>query len=212
MVLVFLGAFASLYSIGEVPADTGEVAAYALGFQVASIVPLAFFVLPPLLRVDRVYPLSRRRRAVVTWYGSLAAAIAFGLMAIPCLVMLGWVIPLLPWWTAGPLPLPVLLAYLPYGLVWLPVLFWVHTRYVRVNRVVMTRGAIGPSPERSGKPMMVGLVLFVTATMGTHGLLAESALLHTALQRIISVVALAVLVQLAYWLLLRRHFATGDLV
>jgi hypothetical protein len=48
-------------------------------------------------------------------------------------------------------------------------------------------------------------LLFATVTMGTR-------VPGTGLPRVMVVLALGALVQLPYWLLLRRHFARGDLV
>lgn len=172
--------------------------------QALLLVPLSYLMRPPVLGRSFLYPLSRPRRAIVAFWGTLAGAAVAIALIIGAMTIGTLISPYIPalniTWTGVRLAAkesPVLFA-------WVPVLTWCHLRYAR-------RRGRNPMPTVSWVTMAVLIGAGVPALMLATDLGGLGRSWNPAVLAALTV-SLIVAVQVLYWRLLRRFFATADLV
>ncbi|HSA54974.1 MAG TPA: hypothetical protein VLE53_04680 [Gemmatimonadaceae bacterium] len=208
-ILWFVGSVSLFTAITTTSADMMD-ASYLVGLAVVSG-PMCMWIFPPLLPKDRVYPLSRPQRATITWTGSLAILAGFGVLLAICLPLLVGLLTLTPWVTTRSIDVTSALVRVPVILLWLPVVLWTTVRYRSAEWMLRvttgrSRNAIGAFVREMG----AGL-LYMTLTYASMAVIEKQVAVAGPAAAVAAVAVLAIVVQLAYWRLLRHYFRKGDL-
>ena len=169
--------------------------------QLMFLSTINFLLRPPVLGRSLLYPVSRERRALITFWGCIGATIGLMviLLASMCIAaMLSPVTSLLGVSWAG---VGIAARELPLLFGWTPVLVWLYVRYAkRAGRV--------PIPRLSFPMMLAGMAVFFPGAI----IVFDEAERGLSVMTAAFVTLLIVLVQILHWRLLKRFFATADLV